>query len=157
VSFDLVRNLKGLNADLRGKLADLGGAKSPEMQAMGRIVRKSVAKTLSVAGGGKPSAPGEAPRAQSKKLARSVKMGVVGTGVRVGALRFTADFMESGVDARLGARKATGRRSLRSRSRVTKRTLRIQKRPYLQKSLDAVKDQLGTEFANVAGARIGKR
>lgn len=156
--FNLVTDLKGLNGALRGALSDLGGAKSPEMMAMGRILRKSVARTLSVRGGGKPSAPGEAPRKQTGALARSVKMGVVGTGIRIGALRFTADFLESGVSATLGERKQSRRRG-RSRGSMSKkkRNLRIAPRPYLQKALDAVQDQMVTEFANVAGARIGKR
>ncbi len=165
--FNLLSDLKGLNGALRGALADLGGAKSPEMTALGRIVRRSVAKTLSVPGGGAVavgpdrgghrSRPGEPPRAQTFRLAHSVKAGVVGTGVRVGALRFTADFMESGVNATLGASKGTRRRpSGRLRSAgLKKRTIRIAPRPYLQRALDAVEGQLATEFANVAGARIG--
>lgn len=167
MSFDLVHDLKGLNGSIRGQLASIGGATSPEMTQMGRILRRSIAKVLSVPGGitkgqgpdrgGHRSRPGEAPRAQSYALAKSVKAGVVGTGVRVGPLRYTADFLQSGVDATLGDRKTARSRGLRrATAGLKKRTLRIAPRPYLEPALEAVKDQLATDFANVAGARIGR-
>lgn len=176
--FNLVTGLKGLNGAVRGSLASLGGANSPELRAMGNVLAKSVRRTLSVSGGGAiargahgpdrgghPSRPGEPPRAQTKQLSKSVKVGVVGTGLRVGALRFTSDFMESGVNATRGDRKNTrGTRFGLSRGRLVrktrdlkKRTIIIARRPYLQPALDAVQGQMATEFANVAGASIGRR
>lgn len=168
-SFNMVTDLKGLNGALRKSLASVGGVKSPEMQAAARVLRRTMARVLSVSGGasvvgsgkrlravgGTPSAPGEPPRAQTKQLARSVKMGVVGTGIRVGPLRFTAAMLEAGVSSVLGARKT--RKSGRGRghgSGLVKRSLVIAPRPYLEKSVDLAKDDMATAFGDLAGLSI---
>jgi hypothetical protein len=171
MAFDLVRDLKGLNGAIRDSLAAVGGANSPEMKATGNALAKQMRKTLSVSGGariaqsirtrklqaigGTPSRSGEPPRAQTKQLARSVKAGVVGTGIRVGALRFTSGFLEEGVNATRGTRKT--RRSGRGRGQFSgrvQRTIRIPARPFLAKSVELAKDAMAKAFGDLAGLSI---
>ncbi len=172
--FDIVRNLKGLNGALRGSLAHLGGAKSPEMQGAGKALRKHMRRVLAVSGGatvaysirsrkpraigGTPSAPGQPPHAQTKQLMRSVAMGVVGTGIRVGPLRFTGLMLEQGVDATAGAKKQRNRfsqkRGRRQLAGTTQRTVRIAPRPYLVRSVDEAKDEMAEVFGDLAALSI---
>ncbi|HRZ09127.1 MAG TPA: hypothetical protein P5319_04470 [Gemmatimonadales bacterium] len=142
----LPNGLKGatvqVNRKLERTLNELGGVRSPEMRAAGNTLAKSIRKTLSTRAGGQPSAPGQPPRRQTGALAKSVKAAPLGDVVRVGPLRFTASFMEEGVQAVKGeTRRSRGRRN---RSRVTKkkRSLTIAPRPFMARALEAVKGQL---------------
>lgn len=154
-AFNLVSNVKGLNGAIRKSLASVGGAKSPEMTATGRVLAKHMRKRLSKVGSGVPSAPGESPRKQKGALSKSVKMGVVGTGIRVGPLRFTSLILQEGIDATRGARKTrTGRSARRRSAGAVKRTLRIAARPYLLESVADAKDEMGTVFGDLAGLSI---
>lgn len=131
-----------VNRRLERTLNELGGVRSPEMRAAGNTLAKSIRKTLSKQGGGKPSAPGQPPRRQTGALAKSVKAAPLGDVIRVAVLRFTAPFMEEGVQAVKGeTRRSRGRRN---RSRVTKkkRSLTIAARPFMARALEAVKGQL---------------
>jgi hypothetical protein len=169
-AFNLTTDLKGLNRALRDSLADVGGVKSPEMKATAGVLAKHMRKTLSVSGGGRqatsirtrrryavggtPSRPGEPPRAQTRALAKSVKAGVVGTGFRVGPLRFTSLMLEAGVKAVRGARKIATRGRRRQRAGTVQRTVTIAARPYLLKSIERAKDEMAKVFGDLAGLSI---
>jgi len=166
-AFNLVTNLKGLNGAVRGSLASLGGANSPEMKGMAGVQAKHMRKTVSKSGGarvaqsiksrrliaigGTPSAPGQPPHAQTKQFAKSVKAGIVGTGWRVGMLRFTGLMLEEGVNATRGARKT--RKSGRRRghqSGTVRRTVTIAARHYLIKSIESGKNEMAEKFGDTA-------
>lgn len=163
--FDLVKELKGFDAGLQAQLTHLGNANSPEMRAMRNTLARSMRKVLSVSGGGALGAgvqgpdrsghvsrPGEPPRAQTKRLMRSVKTGVVGTGSRVGTLAYYGAFHEEGVDTDLPLRSGSRRRRKGGKA---KRTLKLPRRPFLQASLDAAREQMVDVFAEVSSARLG--
>lgn len=174
MAFDLVKDLKGLNGAMRGALADLGGVRSPEMTAMGKILRRQMAKTLAVSGGGQvvysikthrphavggvPAKPGEPPHAQTKRLAQSVKAGVVGDAIWVGPLRFYGGFQEEGVNAVRGTRKVRkSGRGAGQRSGTVQRTVTTAARPYLLKALEDAKDDMAKEFGDLAGLSLEKK
>ncbi len=175
--FDLTKELSGLNRTVRQSLAAVGGATSPEMTACGKILRRTMARVLAVPGGaaiassiksrrlrvigGTPSAPGEPPHAQTRQLMKSVKAGVVGTGIRVGPLRFTSLMLEQGVSATAGDRKQRNRPTTRSRFRgrrqlagKVQRTLTVPARPYLERAVELAKDEMATAFGDLAGLSI---
>jgi hypothetical protein len=176
-AFNLVTNLRGLNGAIRSSLAHVGGAKSPEMRGAANVLAKHQRKTLSVSGGarvaqsitsrrllaigGTPSAPGTPPHAQTKQFAKSVKVGVVGTGIRVGPLRFTGLMLEEGVNATAGARKQRNRSTVRQKlggrrqlAGKVQRTVKIAARPYLLKAVESAKDEMATVFGDLAGLSI---
>lgn len=153
--FNLVSNVRGLNQAIRGSLAQVGGARSPGMTAMGRVLRKHMKRRTSKAGNGIPSAPGESPRKQKGDFSKSVKAGVVGTGIRVGPLRFTGLMLQEGVKATRGTakRRKSGRRRGQLAGTV-RRTLRIEARPYLLESVKDAEPEMAKAFGDLAGLSI---
>ena len=125
-----------------------GAASAVAQAAAGNTLAKSIRKTLSKQGGGKPSAPGQPPRRQTGALAKSVKAAPLGDVIRVAVLRFTAPFMEEGVQAVKGeTRRSRGRRN-RSRVTTKQRTLAIAARPFMARALEAVKNKLVEVFVS---------
>jgi len=152
--FDLARaSAKDMTKNLNSALADMGGAKSPELIESAKILARSLRKVLSLSGGGARrgrgatrSRPGEPPRKQTGGLAKSVAQGVVGAGRRVAVLNFKA-MLEEGVDtAREPNKNARGKVRLRrgafSGGIHAKRRLVIAARPFMEKALNAVKDEM---------------
>lgn len=170
---DLLQQFKKVNESIRGTLADLGGANSPEIKAMAKQLRKAIVKVVSVSGGGQPvasiksrklrsvggtpSAPGQPPHRQTGQFSKSIGYGVVGTGMRVGPLRFTGLMLEEGVQATRGTRKAATRGRRRQKAGTVQRTVTIAPRPYLQKAIDMAAEKMGDDFAATAGARISAK
>lgn len=109
---------------LRGFLAGVGGANTPEIKDPAVILTRSLRRVLSVRGGGAPSRAGEAPRRQKGALAKSVAQGVVGPGRRIAVLRFTGRLLEGGVSS-------TG-----------KRKVQIARRPFMDRALADVQDKM---------------
>ncbi len=111
------------------------GARSPELAAAAKVLRRSVARQISKSGGGRiaqsiatkrrrvlgaqRSQPGEPPRRQTGRLRRSVIQGVVETGRRVAVMAFTAPLLERGVPDRA-----------------------LAPRPFMQRGLDACRNEL---------------
>lgn len=168
--FSLVADLRGATKGLRGLTVDLSGAKSPELLESAKLLRRSIVKTLSVAGGatvvrgrgrrlraigGTPSAPGEAPRKQTGTLAKSVLQGPIDTGRRVGPMWFTGRLLEAGVDTAL-PKRTERRKPRRTTTRGTtnlRRRLVIARRPFMQAALDAVRDQMVGVVASLGETR----
>ena len=174
--FNLVRGVQGVSRGFEQVLRDLGGVRSEEMRASGRLLARSIRRVLGQSGGGAvvasvktrrkraiggtPSAPGEPPRKQTGQLQRSVKAGPVGPRIRVGPLRFTAPILEEGVDTSKPARKTSAVRvggRLRNRLRARSRHRRIRggklriviaARPFMARALAAVRDELGPLFVS---------
>lgn len=90
--------LRGVNRRLERTLADLGGAKSPELIAAARELVKSIKREVSRRGRGSPSEPGQPPARQSGRLWKSIKQAAVGTGRRVAVTAFYGPFLEFGLD-----------------------------------------------------------
>jgi len=153
--------VKAVNQDIARRLARLGGANSPVLKGASRALAKTVRRGLPVKGGagiatslksrrlraigGTPSAPGEPPRRQTGQLAKSIKEGPVGTGRRVGVLRFTGAMLEEGVNATLGgtsARATRGRRGRPRKARAAKRSLTIAPRPFMQRAIDRARPEM---------------
>lgn len=103
--------LRGVNRQLERALADLGGAKSPELVQAARELTKSIKRQLSRRGRGQPSEPGAPPAKQSGRLYKSVKHAAVGAGRRVAVTAFYGPFLEFGLDTA----SDTGRKAPRSR------------------------------------------
>jgi len=157
-SYSLTGSLAGLRKDHDRFLANVSNAKDEAIKQDATILARSIRKTLSVSGnpkgirpgkarrafGGTPSAPGQPPHKQSGQLAKSVAHGVVGAGRIVAVTRFTALWMEEGLDATAQRAKKRGGKTYR---------LRIAKRPFMERSLAAVQDEMVTQAVKlVAGA-----
>lgn len=107
-------------------LAELGGARSPEIVEPARALYSAIRKVLSRKGAAVqgplrpgqetrkrlPSAPGDPPAKQTGRLAKSVRRGVVGTGQRVAVTAFYAPLLEFGVDTRRDRAQPRSRRDL---------------------------------------------
>lgn len=128
-----------VNRRLERELRSLGGANSPEMREAAKVLKRSIRRVLSTRGGGQPSAPGQPPHRQSGRLAGSVRDGAVGPGRRVAVTWYTAPILEAGIDSSLPLR--SGKRRRRPGG-LARRQLKIAARPFLQRSLDAVRDQM---------------
>lgn len=135
-----------VNRGVERALNELGGVRSPEMRAAGNTLARSIRKTLSVRGGGQPSAPGQPPHRQTGRLAKSVKAAPSGDAIKVGPLAFTSLFMEEGVNAVKGDRRTSRGRGSRKRVTTKKRSLVIAARPFMARALDAVKSQMVDVF-----------
>lgn len=149
-----------VNRGVERALNELGGVRSPEMRKAGNTLARSIRKTLSVAGSGlavtlktrheslaqNPSKPGEPPRRQTGQLAKSVKAAPSGDAIKVGPLAFTALFLEEGVKAVKGDRRTSRGRRTRRRTTKKRRTLTIAARPFMARSLAAVRDKMVDVF-----------
>ena len=82
--------------------ADLTGANSEPVVAAGRAQAKAWRQLVSVAGHGEPAAPGQPPRAQKRRLMRSIGTAVVEGVRRVGSSLFTSRLQEFGYTAQDG-------------------------------------------------------
>lgn len=132
------------NKGLRVELQDLSGARSPGLLKAAQVLRTHWRRVLSSAGGGRPSAAGEAPRKQSGKLARSVKQGLTETGRRVAVTWFTAPLLEGGVDTSLAPRpnKRGRSRSRQGRYKGGNARLRIAPRPSANRALSSAQTEM---------------
>ena len=126
--FDLGRGVHGIDRAMREVMADAGGVDSVEMKETAKTLAGSIRKTLR-GQKGTPSAPGDPPAQQSGKLAGSVRDGVLGAARWVGPTSFTAPMLERGTK---------GRQTFASR--VFKG--RVEKRPFMERSLEAVQDEM---------------
>lgn len=157
-AISLVGDLRDLNRAHARWQANVGDAKDEAVKASAVILARSWRKVLSVRGGGTPSPAGEAPRKQKGVLQKSVGQGVVGTGRIVAVQRFTALFLEEGVNtsgstATKSAVKGRGRH-IRSRRIRSGGGLVIKPRPSAQRALDAAKaDMTGVTAEILAGVR----
>lgn len=106
------RVLLSVNRRLERELAEMGGARKPEMVETAALVKQALRKRLGVKGRGKPSNPGESPRQQSGGLRKSIVSGVVGAAQRVGLTKFTAPLLEFGVDTRADGAAPRSRKDL---------------------------------------------
>lgn len=157
-------------------LATLGGARSPELAAAAKVLRREIKKELSHRGHGQPSAPGQPPNRQTGALERSVKEGVVGSGRRVAVTDFTAPFLEYGVNTRADQAHPRSRRDLftgleRLVSRDSARALArkvgrrgggasgkvrhqvIEPRPFMEKPLERSTDEMVALAVHVIRSR----
>ena len=135
-----------VNRSVERALNEIGGVKSPEMRAAGNTLARSIRKTLSVAGGGQPSAPGQPPHRQTGQLAKSVKAAPSGDAIKVGPLAFTSPFLEEGVKAVKGETRTSRGRGSRRRVTKKRRSLTIAARPFMARALDACKDKMVDVF-----------
>ncbi len=157
-AYSLTGSLAGLRRDHDRFLVEVSNAKDEAIKEDATILARSIRKTLSVSGGpkgirpgkakhafgGTPSAPGQPPHKQSGQLQKSVKQGIVGAGRIVAVMRYTGLWLEEGINAQ--AQRAGKRGGKRY-------TLRIAKRPFMERSLAAVQDEMVTKAAKlVAGA-----
>jgi hypothetical protein len=107
-SIDMLRigNVAGsvrvLTKDITDLTAELTGANSEPVIAAGRAQAKEWRRLVSVAGHGEPSAPGQPPHAQKRRLQRSIGTAVVEGVRRVGSSLFTARLTEFGYTAQDG-------------------------------------------------------
>lgn len=126
---------------------ELYNARSPEIAEAAKVLRRSIARTLSVRGNSTHSAPGSPPFRQSGQLAKSVAQGVVNEGRRIAIFAFFAEFQELGINAPLVRRSAKSRRAVKG-------VLSIAPRPFLQRSIDlAMPDMVGV-LATIGGDHI---
>lgn len=142
-----------INREAERFLRGVGGSMSPEMRAVSVTLARSVRAVLGAKApprlgpgitsgvrtslrkghkvyGGVPSAPGEPPVQQSGRLRRSVAQGAVGVSRRVAILAFYGGFQEAGVPAR-----------------------NLSARPFMERALAAVQDQLPDVFVRVVQGR----
>jgi hypothetical protein len=156
-------------------LASVGGARSPEMAAAAKVLRREIRKELGRVGHGKPSAPGEPPRKQKGELQKSVKEGVVGIGRRVAVTDFTGPILQFGVDTKADRANPRSRRNLfsgqarevlaasqrafarkaerRRQGKSTKvRDMKLEPRPFMEKPLARSQDEMvGTMVRLIRG------
>lgn len=156
-------------------LANIGGARSPEMAAAAKVLRREIRKELGRQGGGKPSKPGEPPRKQHGDLQKSVKEGVVGATRRVAVTDFTAPFLQFGVDTKADRANPRSRRNLftghvrevlkaseralarkaerrRSGKSTKVRDMKLEPRPFMEKPLARSADEMtGTMVRLIRG------
>lgn len=128
---------RGVEAQLRS----VGAVDSPELIKAATVLTRQIRRVLSVSGSGSPSAPGQAPRKQSGKLAKSVRQGVVGDHRRVAVTRFTAPILEAGVN------------SSKSRRGKTRRLV-IAARPFMQRGLAAAQSEMTAVLVKTAQDRL---
>jgi len=136
-AFSLLGDLRGVNRTAGKLLAQVSGAKSEPVSRAAGILAREIRKTLNQSGGGRPSAPGQPPRRQRGRLARSVRHGVVGAGRRVAATWFTAALLEEGVNTSRPTRSGRRRRGGQARRQV-----RIAPRPFMARSLARAQAQM---------------
>lgn len=173
--------IKAVRQEIDRRLARIGGANSPALKAAARALAKSVRRVLSVKGGarvasslkskrlraigGTPSAPGEPPRKQTGRLAKSVKEGPVGTGRRVGVLAFTGPLLEAGVHATKGAASArssigrllrSGRRGKSRKARAASRSLAIAARPFMQRAIDLAQPEMVDVLVTLSAEEVAR-
>ncbi len=160
------------NKDAEAFLNSIGGARSPEMAAAAKVLRREIRKELGRQGKGQPSKPGEPPRKQSGRLQQSVKEGPVGTGRRVAVTDFTAPILQFGADPNAkgapasrrdlftgaarqitkASERAFARKQERRRQRQTKNTWKLEPRPFMEKPLERSKDEMtGTMVRLIRG------
>lgn len=106
------RVLLKVNQRLNRELAEMGGARKPEMVETATLVKRSLRKVLGVKGHGKPAPPGQPPRQQKGNLRKSIVSGVVGAGQRVGLTSFVAPLQEFGVDTKADGAAPRSRKNL---------------------------------------------
>lgn len=140
--------IKDLTTSTTRELQELSGARSPGLLKAAQVLRKGWRRVLSVAGAGKPSAPGDSPRKQSGRLARSVKQGLTETGRKVAVTWFTAPILEGGADTALPTRPSRrGRRRRQGRYADGRKVLRIAPRPSASKALAASRAEMDQAMA----------
>jgi len=161
---DLQAQLRKANKALGAIMADVGGANTPELRESANVLRKhirrQVSKKATLAQGpvrpgakmrGLPSAPGEAPRRQTGRLARSVGQEVVGGVRRVGTNYFVGRLLETGVDSS-GEARPTKTGKLRGHSKTAKgrerrnNKIRIEPRPFMEAAAKAAEEEMGDAF-----------
>ena len=147
----LSSTVKGITAGLNVQLKALGQANSIEMREAAKIMKRSFRTVLGQRGGGRPSAPGEAPRKQTGALARSVRDGVVGDVRRVAVTEYTAPILEGGINSALPLRSGKARRRKAGKAR---RVLVIAARPFRQRAIDAVANEMADKFAELGVKRL---
>ena len=165
--FSLVGQLGSVSQGLRLLEQDLSGAKSPEIRAAAKALRKHVARVLNTSGGarvvpggpknkrkfraigGTPSRPGQPPRRQTGNLRKSVRQGPVATGRRIAVMWFTGQILEQGVDTSTTLR--SGRR--RRRGGVARRQMRIAARPFMARALANAQSEMVGVVASLGEAR----
>lgn len=96
------------NKALMAQLRTLGTATSPEMKGAAKALKKGIQKAIGPVSK-TVSRPGEPPKGKTGGLKKSVKEGIVGAGRRVAVTKFTAPFLQWGVDTIADANAAAPR------------------------------------------------
>lgn len=152
-----INGISGVLSDLTRQttrnLQEISGARSPALLKAAQVLRTGWRRVLSVPGGGRASAPGDAPKRQTGKLARSVKQALTETGRKVAVTWFTAPMLEAGVDTALPTRaNRRGKTRVRQgRYKGGAKRLVIAPRPSAARALAA--SQTAMDDAMVGGIR----
>jgi hypothetical protein len=145
---DFAAEVRRGSKELRTRLADVGGANTPETKAAARVLAKSIRKVLSKKGTRRErSQPGEPPRRQTGKAVKSIGTEIVGGVMRVGTGRFTLRILQDGnVGAAQGkAVDQAGKR--RHKRRTLKRPgVTIEPRPFMEQALALALPQMEGEY-----------
>lgn len=129
---------KASSLKLQEVARDLYGARSQEIADAAKVLRRTIARVLSVRGApGNPSSPGEPPHRQEGQLSKSVAQGLVNDGRRVGVFAFYGLWQETGLV-----------------SRGAKHQLTLPPRPFMQRSIDLAKDEMVGVLATVGGKHL---
>lgn len=159
--------------------AEITGANDRGTRAAARVLMAAIRKQVSVKAAvtrktfageqtvTERSAPGESPRQVTGRLRRSVGTEVVGGVRRVGVASFIGRLLEEGVDTTVTVTpsgrevgstrksKATGKtgRIRRRKGGASRRVLRIARRPFMEKALEAALPRMEGEAVSALQAR----
>lgn len=148
---DLQRQISTAMKALKKEMADIGGANTPEMKAAGTVLAREIRKVLSVRGTKtNRSKPGEPPRRQKGRLAKSVGQDVVGGVRRVGESDFKSRLLQEGVDTSLPIKSGKRRR----KGGTAKRRLKIEPRPFMERAAENAIPKMDGEFSLTLEKRI---
>lgn len=99
---ELQNGLRAVTKDVQKLTSDLTGANSEPVREAARLLSRNWRQLVSVSGRGEPSAPGQPPHAQKRRLRRSIGTAVVNGVRRVGSSLFTSRLTEFGWKAKDG-------------------------------------------------------